>query len=212
MQQPRLLACLAAAHAFGPPTTRRLPRTTRRAEGEKTRLDAIDELLPRFRRDAGAVDLPKDEETPSVEGATMGTVNDKLLAEIEEAKKGFRVEAPQVDEREDAIFLMCPIQSVLSGVAALATAYVFGWRSASRLVRGASGGQRDLRDSAHLDGHAHGGAGPGTLLTGITAFAGVGPLALGGGSSSTRQPAVRGGTSSGRNVPLDAPRDRSPPL
>ena len=56
----------------------------------------------------------------------MGTVNDKLLAEIEEAKKGFRVEAPQVDEREDVdISDVNPIQSVLSGVAALATAYVF---------------------------------------------------------------------------------------
>merc|ERR1719197_1824665 len=86
----RLLACLAAANAFGPPPTRRrLPQTKRRADGEKTTgLDAIDELLPRFRRDAGAVDLPKDEETPT-EGATMGTVNDKLLAEIEEAKKRF---------------------------------------------------------------------------------------------------------------------------
>ena len=121
----RLLVCLAAAHAFGPPTRRRLPQTKRRADGEKTGLDAIDELLPRFRRDAGAVDLPKEEET-STEGATMGTVNDKLLAEIEEAKKGFRVEAPQVDEREDVdISDVNPVQSVLSGVAALATAYVF---------------------------------------------------------------------------------------
>ena len=41
----RLLACLAAAHAFGPPTRRRLPQTKRRADGEKTGLDAIDELV-----------------------------------------------------------------------------------------------------------------------------------------------------------------------
>ena len=46
-----LLAALLGTHAFGPPrrrplVTRRLI-VTRRAEGEKTRLDAIDELLPR---------------------------------------------------------------------------------------------------------------------------------------------------------------------
>ena len=67
-----LAALLATTHAFSPPTTRRRPpRTPRRADGEKTGLDAIDELLPRFRRDAGAVDLPK-EETTETEGAAMG--------------------------------------------------------------------------------------------------------------------------------------------
>ena len=40
-----------------------------------------------------------EREAPA-EGAAMGTINDKLLAEIEEAKQGFRVEAPQVDESE----------------------------------------------------------------------------------------------------------------
>ena len=86
----------------------------------KNGLDAIDELPPRS-GGAGAVDLPK-----GVRRAPRGTVNDTLLAEIEEANKGFRVEAPQVDEREDVdISDVNPIQSVLSGVAALATAYVF---------------------------------------------------------------------------------------
>ena len=178
-----LLACLAAANAFGPPTTRRrLPRTPRRADGEKTGLDAIDELLPRFRRDAGAVDLPKDEETPT-EGATMGTVNDKLLAEIEEAKKGFRVEAPQVDEREDVdISDVNPIQSVLSGVAALATAYVF-WLAVGFAANSFAEHPVDSdiyaiqRISTVMRTVV---LGLGTLLTGITAFAGVGLLALGG--------------------------------
>jgi hypothetical protein len=180
----RLLACLAAANAFGPPPTRRrLPQTKRRADGEKTTgLDAIDELLPRFRRDAGAVDLPKDEETPT-EGATMGTVNDKLLAEIEEAKKGFRVEAPQVDEREDVdISDVNPIQSVLSGVAALATAYVF-WLAVGFAANSFAEHPVDSdiyaiqRISTVMRTVV---LGLGTLLTGITAFAGVGLLALGG--------------------------------
>ena len=178
----RLLACLAAAHAFGPPTRRRLPQTKRRADGEKTGLDAIDELLPRFRRDAGAVDLPKDEEAPA-EGAAMGTINDKLLAEIEEAKKGFRVEAPQVDEREDVdISDVNPVQSVLSGVAALATAYVF-WLGVGFAAESFAEHPVDSeiyaiqRISTVMRTVV---LGLGTLLTGITAFAGVGLLALGG--------------------------------
>ena len=176
-----LLACLAAAHAFGPPTRRRLPQTKRRADGEKTGLDAIDELLPRFRRDAGAVDLPKEE--VETEGAAMGTINDKLLAEIEEAKKGFRVEAPQVDEREDVdISDVNPVQSVLSGVAALATAYVF-WLAVGFAAESFAEHPVDSeiyaiqRISTVMRTVV---LGLGTLLTGITAFAGVGLLALGG--------------------------------
>ena len=176
-----LLACLAAAHAFSPPTTRRLPQTKRRADGEKTGLDAIDELLPRFRRDAGAVDLPKEE--VETEGAAMGTINDKLLAEIEEAKKGFRVEAPQVDEREDVdISDVNPVQSVLSGVAALATAYVF-WLAVGFAAESFAEHPVDSeiyaiqRISTVMRTVV---LGLGTLLTGITAFAGVGLLALGG--------------------------------
>jgi hypothetical protein len=177
-----LLTLLAATHAFGPQTTRRrLPRLSRRAE-EKTGLDAIDELLPRFRRDDGAVDLPRDEAKQSG-GAEMGSVNDKLLNEINEAKKGFRVEAPQVDDREIVdISDVNPVQSLLSGVAALATAYVF-WVA----VSWAAGSF----DKHPIDSDIYAiqristvmrtvVLGSGTLLTGITAFAGVGLLALGG--------------------------------
>ena len=113
----------------------------------------------------------------------MGTVNDKLLAEIEEAKKGFRVEAPQVDEREDVdISDVNPIQSVLSGVAALATAYVFwlavGFAAEEHADRPDERGVEAERSSRTAPWHEM--LGLGTLLTGITAFAGVGLLALGG--------------------------------
>ena len=113
----------------------------------------------------------------------MGTVNDKLLAEIEEAKKGFRVEAPQVDEREDVdISDVNPVQSVLSGVAALATAYVF-WLAVGFAANSFAEHPVDSdiyaiqRISTVMRTVV---LGLGTLLTGITAFAGVGLLALGG--------------------------------
>ena len=113
----------------------------------------------------------------------MGTINDKLLAEIEEAKKGFRVEAPQVDEREDVdISDVNPVQSVLSGVAALATAYVF-WLAVGFAAESFAEHPVDSeiyaiqRISTVMRTVV---LGLGTLLTGITAFAGVGLLALGG--------------------------------
>ena len=130
----------------------------------------------------GALLLPKEEEAPA-EGAAMGTINDKLLAEIEEAKKGFRVEAPQVDEREDVdISDVNPVQSVLSGVAALATAYVF-WLAVGFAAESFAEHPVDSeiyaiqRISTVMRTVV---LGLGTLLTGITAFAGVGLLALGG--------------------------------
>ena len=56
--------------------------------------DEFDELLPRFRRkeEAPAAAEPEADAVPS---AAMSTVNAKLLADIEAAKAGIRVEAVQ---------------------------------------------------------------------------------------------------------------------
>lgn len=147
--------------------------------------DVIDEFFPRFRRDVGAVD--EDEAAAAarkapVEGARMNTVNAKLLADIEKAKGGYRVEGPIVEETVDVdVSDVSPAQSVLSGFAALGAAYVFylGVDFASAAFDAAPP-STDFYPVTRMSQIMRTVViGLGSLLTGITAFAGVGLLALG---------------------------------
>mmetsp|Transcript_19420 Transcript_19420/g.59818 ORF Transcript_19420/g.59818 Transcript_19420/m.59818 type:complete len:194 (+) Transcript_19420:275-856(+) len=178
----RLLALLCGAcgaSALVTPQRRRARLAALRSEPKK---DVIDELLPRFRRGAAepVVAAEPDDAGPAAE---VGTINDKLLAEIEAAKSQYRIEAPQEEERELVdVSDVNPVQSVLSGFAALAAAYVF-WLGVSFAAESfaehpvTSEFYPIQRISTIMRTVV---LGLGTLLTGLTAFAGVGLLALGG--------------------------------
>ena len=178
-------AVLRAA-AFAPPHTRLHPRARRPTHvraggGDDAKPDVIDEFFPRFRRDGAAAAADEAPAAPTG-AARMNTVNAKLLADIEKSKSQFRVEAPQVEEREDVdVSDVSPVRAVLSGVAALGAAYVF-WLGV--------GFTSDAFDAKPLESEFYPVMrismimrtvvlGAGTLLTGITGFAGVGLIALG---------------------------------
>mmetsp|Transcript_18826 Transcript_18826/g.55968 ORF Transcript_18826/g.55968 Transcript_18826/m.55968 type:complete len:189 (-) Transcript_18826:28-594(-) len=174
---PLLLAFLATSHSLLCGTSRRRLRPTALRNNLD---DAIDELLPRFRTKDDKAEAKVEEDAPAT--AQMSTVNAKLLADIEAAKAGVRVEAVQVDEREDVdISDVNPVQSVLSGFAALAAAYVcwLGVQFAAEAFA-ANPITSDFYPVQRISGAMRTVVlGLGTLLTGITAFAGMGMLALG---------------------------------
>ncbi|KAH8064034.1 alpha-ketoglutarate-dependent dioxygenase alkB-like protein [Aureococcus anophagefferens] len=161
-------AVLRAA-AFAPPHTRLHPRARRpthvRAGGsDDAKPDVIDEFFPRFRRDGAAAAADESPAAPTG-AARMNTV----------------------EEREDVdVSDVSPVRAVLSGVAALGAAYVF-WLGV--------GFTSDAFDAKPLESEFYPimrismimrtvVLGAGTLLTGITGFAGVGLIAPGPRSPS----------------------------
>ncbi|KAH8050584.1 alpha-ketoglutarate-dependent dioxygenase alkB-like protein [Aureococcus anophagefferens] len=115
--------------------------------------DVIDEFFPRFRRDGAAAAADESPAAPTG-AARMNTVNAKLLADIEKSKSQFRVEAPQVEEREDV-----DVSDRRVRREALESEF-YPIMRISMIMRTVV-------------------LGAGTLLTGITGFAGVGLIALG---------------------------------
>lgn len=182
----RVVACVVVLSVWGVDGFRAAaPRAARlsslRSSQQEEKPDVIDEFFPRFRRD-NVVDAAPAEDAEAGGSARMNTINDKLLADIEAAKGQFRVEAPQVDDREEVdVSDVNPVQSVLSGAAALASAYVF-WLGV--------GFASDAFDAHPIDSEFYPVMrismvmrtivlGAGTLLSGITGFAGVGLVVLG---------------------------------
>lgn len=121
-------------------------------------------------------------EAPVVEKAQMSTINAQLLAEIEAAKGSIRLEAPQIEVREEVdISDVNPAVAVASSVATICAAY-FMWQFTTFMTISFAEHpfQSDFYPVQRFAGLVRQVVvGASSLLTGLTAATGIGVGVLG---------------------------------
>lgn len=121
-------------------------------------------------------------EAPVVEKAQMSTINAQLLAEIEAAKGSIRLEAPQIEVREEVdISDVNPVVAMTSSVATVCAAY-FMWKFTTFMTISFAEHpfQSDFYPIQRFAGLIRQVVvGASSLLTGLTAAAGIGVGVLG---------------------------------
>ncbi|KAJ8599288.1 hypothetical protein CTAYLR_006781 [Chrysophaeum taylorii] len=159
----------------------------------ETPIDVDESPRLKFRTTVDAPVAPEVKKTK----AQMNTINQQLLAEIEAARGSIRLEAPQVEEKEDIDFSdVNPLVALSSSVVTMVVAYYMftftTFMAASFADHPFTSSYYPIERFAGFLRQAI--VGLSSLLTGLTALTGAGvgvlgiTVAFGGGSSSSGEP------------------------